>query len=479
MTTAKTGLTTKKKNSLLSGLPSVASLQQHPEIIRLCEDFPEKYVTKCLRQAVDAIRQTIIKGSIRNVSDIPAETDIVNRTETLVRTGIGNKLMRSVNGTGVILHTGLGRAPLPPSAQEALMEAATRYCVLATDRQTGKRGDRNSHLDELLREITGAESSLVVNNNSAAVILALNTFGEGRESIVSRGELVEIGGAFRVPDVMRRSGTTMIEVGTTNKTHLRDYREAITEATSVLLKVHTSNYRIEGFHKEVTVKDIADLAHEHDLIEVMDLGSGAMVDLRRWNLPYEPTVQETITAGADIVTFSGDKMLGGPQCGVIVGRKKLIDHMKVNPLMRAFRCDKLTLSALGGTLKLFLDPDRLPQTHPVYTMLTAPLQVVNRRARRIARMLRETLDERFVVEITDGATEMGSGSLPARTIPSRIVAISSISISADKLALKLRLAVPPVFTRIEEDRVIIDARTVADDEIRMIRTACRQVLEEF
>lgn len=467
------------KKNLLSQLPSVSLLQQNQKIVKLCEEYPEIYVTRCLRQSVDEARQAILQGRIKEVEDIPSETELCSRTELMVQTGLSNKLMRSVNGTGVILHTGLGRAPLPPSAQAALMEAASRYCVLATDRHTGKRGDRNSHLDDLLCEITGAESSLVVNNNSAAVILALNTFGEGKESIVSRGELVEIGGAFRVPDVMRRSGTIMVEVGTTNKTHLHDYRNAITEETSVLLKVHTSNYRIEGFHKEVAVKEIAELAHEHEIIEVMDLGSGAMVDLRRWNLPREPTVQEAVSDGADIVTFSGDKMLGGPQCGVIVGRKELVDRMKVNPLMRAFRCDKLILSALGGTLKLFLDPDRLPQTHPVYRMLTATMQTVNRRSRKTMRMLRETLDDRFMVEVIDGNTEMGSGSLPARTIPSRVVTISSDHISADKFAMKLRLASPPVFTRIEDDRVIIDARTITDEEIGMIRTACLQVMREL
>ncbi|MDP8229063.1 MAG: L-seryl-tRNA(Sec) selenium transferase, partial [Candidatus Electryoneaceae bacterium] len=375
------------KQNLFTKLPAVAHLIQHPDIERLCEQHPQNYVHNRVREVVDGIRRKIANGTISNVEDIPDTDEIIRRVGTLVKDGLGHKLKRAINGAGVILHTGLGRAPLAPSAQAALREAASRYCILATDQESGKRGDRNRHTAGMLREITGAEDALIVNNNSAAVMLALNTFGEGNESIVSRGELVEIGGAFRVPDVMRRSGTIMVEVGTTNKTHTRDYIEAITENTSVLLKVHTSNYRIEGFHQEVSISELKPVADEHNLTILYDLGSGALVDIRRWGVAYEPTVPEAIADGADIVTFSGDKMLGGPQCGVIVGKKDLIDRMKRNPLMRAFRCDKLIISALDGTLKLFLEPDHLPETHPLYAIIAAPLDVVNRRARRITRQI--------------------------------------------------------------------------------------------
>ena len=493
------------KSELYSKIPAVDQLLLLPAIKNLCAVNPEQYVSKCVRKAVEEVRQGIIDGVITQEKDFPDSEELVIRVEYLVREWLGHKLMRAINGAGVILHTGLGRAPLAPAAQAALMEAANRvrlkmwrkrlpaserqqaildvdgtiaqttgeckeaanrYCILATERASGKRGDRNRHTAEMLREITGAEDSLIVNNNSAAVILALNTFGQNKESIVSRGELVEIGGAFRIPDVMRRSGTIMVEVGTTNKTHLRDYRKAVSDESAVLLKVHTSNYRIEGFHQEASIRELRSLADECGLSIIHDIGSGAMVDLVRWGLTYEPTVPQAVADGADVITFSGDKLLGGPQAGVIVGRGELIDRMKRNPLMRAFRCDKLTISALDGTLKLFLDPDRLPETHPIYHMMTESLEIVNRRARRIARRIRDVSRDQMDVVVKDGFTEMGSGALPARPIPSRIVSLTAHNLSAERLALSLRLSDPPLFTRIEEGRVIIDARTIPDEEVK-------------
>jgi len=454
------------KSELYSKIPAVDQLLLLPAIKNLCAVNPEQYVSKCVRKAVEEVRQGIIDGVITQEKDFPDSEELVIRVEYLVREWLGHKLMRAINGAGVILHTGLGRAPLAPAAQAALMEAANRYCILATERASGKRGDRNRHTAEMLREITGAEDSLIVNNNSAAVILALNTFGQNKESIVSRGELVVIGGAFRIPDVMRRSGTIMVEVGTTNKTHLRDYRKAVSDESAVLLKVHTSNYRIEGFHQEASIRELRSLADECGLSIIHDIGSGAMVDLVRWGLTYEPTVPQAVADGADVITFSGDKLLGGPQAGVIVGRGELIDRMKRNPLMRAFRCDKLTISALDGTLKLFLDPDRLPETHPIYHMMTESLEIVNRRARRIARRIRDVSRDQMDVVVKDGFTEMGSGALPARPIPSRIVSLTAHNLSAERLALSLRLSDPPLFTRIEEGRVIIDARTIPDEEVK-------------
>jgi len=464
----------KDKRNLYVKLPSVDQVLKLPEIEELCLGHSERYVHNCVRKAVDEVRHGIAKGLIGNTDDFPGEDELIVRIRNLVKEGLGYKLMRAINGAGVILHTGLGRAPLAPAAQDALMEATHRYCILATERETGKRGDRNRHTAEMLCELTGAEDSLVVNNNSAAVILALNTFGNGKEAIVSHGELVEIGGAFRVPDVMKRSGTIMVGVGTTNKTHLRDYRETVTENTAVLLKVHTSNYRIEGFHQEVAIKDLRSIADEHNLVIIHDIGSGALVDVTRWGLAYEPTVPAAVAEGADIVTFSGDKMLGGPQCGVIVGKSNLIERMKRNPWNRAFRCDKLTLSALNGTLKLFLDPDKLPLTHPIYRMMTEPIDSVNRRARRIARVIRETAGDLIEVKVETGSTEMGSGSLPARPIPSRVISMIAKNLSAERLALSLRLSDPPLFTRVEGDRVVIDARTIADDEVKQLRDIFRQ-----
>lgn len=466
------------RQKMFSSLPAVDKLLRHPVVRDICENQPERYVHHCTRMVIEEIRQGITNGAINDTDAVPGIDEIISRIGYLVQDGLSHKLMRVINGAGVILHTGLGRTPLAPAAQAALSEAATRYCILATERESGKRGDRNRHTEEMLRELTGAEDSLIVNNNSAAVLLALNSFGEGREAIISRGELIEIGGAFRIPDVMKRSGSTMVEVGTTNKTHLRDYEAAITENSAYILKVHTSNYRIEGFHQEVSVKDLSVLAHQHNLLLLMDIGSGALVDLRKWSLTYEPTVPEAVADGADVVTFSGDKLLGGPQCGVIVGRKELIDKMKRNPLNRAVRCDKLILSALNGTLKLFLDPDGLPDTHPLYSMITAPLDTVNRRAGRIARRIKDAAGDRFVINVIDGFAEMGSGALPARPIPSRLVTVSGADLTADQLAIALRLSVPPLFTRIEDDKVIIDARTVADDEVRLIGEIFRTVTSD-
>lgn len=464
-------------HNLLSKLPSMTVLLQQSDVMELCEKYPESFVQARLRKVLDNVRSDILSGWISAQKGLPEIDFYVCQTEALIKRDLSNRIQFAVNGTGVILHTGLGRAALSSSAQEALSEAAARYSILATNRETGKRGDRNSHNDDLLCDLTGAEASLVVNNNSAAVMLALNTFGEGRESIISRGELVEIGGSFRVPDVMRRSGTVMVEVGTTNRTHLRDYEEAVTDATSVLLKVHPSNYRIEGFHKEVAIRELCDLAKERNLIIIHDIGSGALVDLRQWGLDYEPTVQAALSEGADIVTFSGDKMLGGPQCGIIVGRRDLIEVMKTNPLMRAFRCGKLTLSALNGTLRLFLDPEKLPETHPIYAMIAAPVEIVRSRARKIIRKLKEIENGMAAVEIADGITEMGSGSLPARGIPSSLVVLTPDGLSAEKFSSALRMSDYPLFTRIENDRVVIDARTVADDEISWIVKAVAQVAE--
>jgi len=462
------------KQALFSKIPAVDKLLQLDVIRKLCDEYPEGYVHSLTRQAVENVRSAISSSSIKSADAMPSIDVLAQWVEDHVIAGMNPKLMRAINGAGVILHTGLGRAPLSRSAQDALHETATRYAILATDRETGKRGDRNRHVVEMLKELTGAEDALVVNNNSAAVMLALNTFGDGREAIVSRGELVEIGGAFRVPDVMERSGSIMVEVGTTNKTHLRDYENAITDQTAYVLKVHTSNYRIEGFHQEVSIRELKTLTEKRGLLILYDIGSGAMVDLRKWGLTYEPTVPEAVADGADVVTFSGDKLLGGPQCGVIVGRKDLIDQMKRNPLMRAFRVDKLILSALDGTLKLFLDPDKLPDNHPIYAMMCASLGEVKRRASRIARMIRSVAGEFLEVGLKESHSEMGSGALPARPIPTYVVTIKAHKLSSTRLASSLRMSNPPLFTRIEDEKVIIDARTIADEEVKLLKSVFQQ-----
>jgi len=387
-----------------------------------------------------------------------------------------HSLARAVNATGVLLHTGLGRAPLPRSAREALIEAAERYSLLAVDLDNGTRGDRMAHIVPLLKELTGAESALIVNNNAAAVLLVLNTLASGKEAIISRGELVEIDGMFRIPDVMRRAGVTMVEVGTTNRTHLDDYSNALTDSTGLLVKVHPSNFRVEGFHKEVSLQELVEVGSRQSLPLYHDLGSGALVDLRRWNLPYEPTVVESIKSGVDIISFSGDKLIGGPQCGIIVGKESLITRCKKNPLMRAFRPDKLTLAALSGTLKLFREPQRLPETHPLYAMLASDPAMLRTRAVRLRRKLQAVVEGNGELRVIDGFSVMGSGSLPAKPMPTSLVTLQLKNISAGDLGRALRRATVPVFTRIEEDWIVFDVRTIADDEFNIIGRMLKEVI---
>jgi len=462
--------------TLLARLPAVATILLQPEVERLGRTAPIALITRCAQLAVEEVRKSIQTAQITLPEDIPDATQLGKRTVQLVHSKLAPTLIHAINGAGVILHTGLGRAPLPPAARKALIEATERYSLLALDRETGKRGDRFMHVEDTLIQLTGAEAALVVNNNAAAVMLVLTAFAAGKEAIVSRGELVEIGGSFRIPDVMARSGAKMVEVGTTNKTHLRDYIEAFASETTVILKVHPSNYRITGFTSDVALKPLSLLAHERGAILIYDQGCGAMIDLRRWGLPTEPTVSEAITAGADLVTFSGDKLIGGPQCGIIVGCKELVGRVKKHPLMRALRPDKLTLAALAGTLKLFLDPDRLPVTHPVYAMLAESLSSVSRRSQAIARAIRQTGIGKLGVEIVSGTTEFGSGALPTQGIPTRLVAVTPTDMSTQTLAGRLRRATPPLFTRIENDRLLIDARTVTREEVRLIERVFKQVL---
>jgi len=451
---------------ILAKLPSISSLLSDPALVALADSIPSAVITLSLQQAVDEARSKIIEGELVEFDRAVKSKKLIARAIDMISQAGRPKLMRCINGAGVILHTGLGRAPLAPLAQMALREAAERYCLLALDRESGKRGDRHNHLDTLICELTGAESSLVVNNNAAAVFLVLSVFASGREVIISRGELVEIGGSFRIPDVMARSGARMLEVGTTNKTHLRDYESAITPDTSVCLKVHTSNYRIEGFSKSVSVAELSPLTKARGLLLIEDIGSGALVDLKKWNLPTEPIVPASIAAGADLVTFSGDKLVGGPQCGIIIGRRELIERLKKHPLVRALRPDKLTLAALDGTLRLFRDPDTLPENHPLYAMLTVSSATLNKRALRLTRRLKALM--LLDIEILDSTTEIGSGALSARGLPTRVVSLATSLGSAEQFSRRLRLSTPPLFTRIENNRVKLDMRTLTDDEIRLI-----------
>ncbi len=370
-----------------------------------------------------------IRAEIAADSSLPAgrvsPPALVARLGARLAARFAPSLAPAVNATGVIMHSGLGRAVLPSAAVEALGAVAAGYSTLALDLDSGKRVPRDRHVEGLLRELTGAEAATVANNNAAATVLILNTLARGKDVVVSRGQLVEIGGSFRMPDVMATSGAVLREVGTTNKTHLRDYEAAVTDATGVLLRVHHSNYRIVGFAEEPPVEDLVALGRARGVPVVDDLGSGALVDLAPYGLRPEPLVQASVRAGADVVCFSGDKLIGGPQCGIIVGKDEWIRKIRKNPLARAFRCGKLSLAALEATLKLFLAPERLPERHPIYRMLALSPDELGRRARKLAAALRKSLPGSVSLSVEDGESQVGSGAVPVETLPSKVLAVKA------------------------------------------------------
>jgi len=440
-----------------------------PDVEALLRRHPRAVVLAAVRAELDAARSSIAGGG-----DVPALEHLSARIAGRVHEATLPGVRRCVNGTGIILHTALGRAPFAAAAQEALAAALQNYCTIAIDLTTGKRGDRHAHVAGLLRQLTGAEAALVVNNNCAATLLILNTLAEGREVVVSRGELVEIGGSFRIPEVMARSGAALVEVGTTNRTHLKDYRGALTDRTALIMKVHQSNYRIEGFTSQVPIGELVALGRERNVPVVDDVGSGALIDLSRWGLPREPLVRASIEAGADVVCFSGDKLVGGPQCGVIVGKKPVIDRLKANQLMRALRCDKLTYVVLEATLRLFLDEEWLRTHHPVVSMLAMPEAEIRKRCLKLRRALTPLLAPGDELELLRETSEVGSGSLAAVPLPTWAVGLRLKGMETETLAARLRAVEVPVIGRVKDDRLLLDGRTIRDDEIPLIAAAIKR-----
>ena len=388
-------------------------------------------------------------------------------------------LRRVVNATGVVIHTNLGRAPLGEACLAPLLEVASCYNTLEYDLARGARGSRQDHLEAVLQQLTGAEGVLVVNNNAAAVLLALNTLAVGREVVISRGQLIEIGGSFRLPEIMAASGAILREVGTTNKTYIRDFEKAITSETAVLLKVHPSNFRIMGFTHEVTLPEMVDLGRRYDLKVVEDLGSGCLVDLSKYGLEREPTVQETLKAGADLVLFSGDKLLGGPQAGLILGNRAEVEALRKNPLTRAFRPDKMTLTALEATLRLYLDEPRALAEIPTLRMLTRPVAELNRQALALARRLRRRFAERLQVEVVKSEGRAGGGALPQAPLPSRALALTVAPLTPQALEARLRQAGTPVIGRMEHGVVLLDLRTMLPGDQEAIMAALEEVLADL
>ncbi len=445
---------------LLTKLPSVHEFLKSTHGLDWLERYPHRYVLTAVREVIDRRRRQILRGDLKDVSFEDMIPDIVMELERLS----SPNLRAVINATGVVIHTNLGRSLLSKRALENITRISASYSNLEYDLSSGKRGKRYSHIKKLLTDITGAEDGFVVNNNAAAVLLCLNEIARGREVIVSRGELIEIGGSFRIPEVMSSSGAILKEVGTTNKTHLYDYEGAVNENTALILKVHPSNYRIKGFTEDVAIEDLAKLGQDRGIPVMYDLGSGCLIDLRPYGIHSEPSVKETVKKGVDLVTFSGDKLLGGPQAGLIVGKKELIEKIQKNPLTRAVRIDKLTLSALEMTLYEYLDEEKAKVNIPTLRMLLDDPSKIKERAKRIYTSLKRKVKNAEIDMIQD-VSRAGGGALPEFDFPTYTVTIKPASISTSTLEERLRSGDPPVIVRVKEDKVIIDVRTVQTGEI--------------
>ncbi len=438
------------------------------------EPIPVGIIKTGIRKVLDRTRQQILAGN-NVLSESLALPRLLISIKDEINTLQQAQFRRVINGTGVIIHTNLGRSILPESTMVMLHQAGRRYSNLEFNLESGKRGSRYTLVEELLCELTGAESALVVNNNAAAVLIVLETLARDREVIVSRGQLVEIGGSFRIPDVMARSGARLVEVGATNRTHLRDYRSAVTEETGLLLKVHCSNYRIIGFTSEVSNEELVALGRECGLPVVEDLGSGCFVDLSPFGLEKEPTVQEVVKSGVDVVTFSGDKLLGGPQAGIILGTREVVDRIKSNPVNRAMRIDKFTLAALESILRFYRDPRTVFDNIPTLAMISAPVERVDRRAKRLARRLRKNIGSHCSVTVVDMMSRVGGGAMPEQNLASRGVALQPIGMGVSHLEAELRGLEVPVISRIVDDQLLLDMRTIADDEVPLVDIGMQQV----
>ena len=463
------------KNMLYRSIPKVDVLLENQDIVTLIENHHRDVVVDVIREEIDKLRNFI------------KENDDVNLIETKINNLIENikistekvysyNIKKVINGTGTILHTNLGRAIISKKHADYLSEVVTSYSNLEYNLEEGRRGERYSHFEKLICKITGAEAAMAVNNNAAAVMLVLSSMAAEKEVIVSRGELVEVGGKFRIPDVMKSSNAHLVEIGTTNKTHLEDYEDAISENTGAFLKVHTSNFKILGFTESVSIEELCKLGREKDIPVIEDIGSGVLIDLSEYGLEYEPTVQDSIKAGVDVVSFSGDKLLGGPQAGIIVGKKKYIDKMKKNPLTRAFRIDKFTATILEMIFHEYLNEENAIKNIPVLSLITKDLKEIEKNTNDLFNKI-EKLKDVADINVEDTLSQIGGGSLPAERIKSKSVTIMPKNISTQSLEAKLRAGKNPVVGRISEEKLILDMRTVLEDEIDILAQKLIDILK--
>lgn len=450
-------------SELLRKLPKIDELLKEKEVQEAIDNNPRTLVVEALRDTINFFRQEILKDRI----EILDKEEVLSHALNLVSKKNQSNLRKVINATGTVIHTNLGRSLLGEKAIENVITVAGSYNNLEYDIETGKRGSRYSHIEELIKKVTGAEAAMVVNNNAAAIMLVLDTLSKGKEAIVSRGQLVEIGGSFRVPEVMKFSGAKLVEIGTTNRTHLYDYADNITEDTGVLLKIHTSNFKIYGFTEEVSLEELVTLGSEKNIPVVEDIGSGVLIDFSKYGFTYEPTVQESIRKGVDVVTFSGDKMLGGPQAGIIVGKKQYIDLMKKNQLTRALRIDKMTLAALEGTLKYYLDETEAIKNIPSLNMILCSKEEVKKKCIKLKKKLQRDIDW-FSFTIDSDYSMVGGGSMPTEKIPTYVIKVTSDKFSPQELERILRTGETSIICRISNNELILDGRTLFDKDFDTI-----------
>ena len=465
------------QQKMLRTLPGVDHVLELAGTAPFFENIPKTVMVNSIRETLETLRKSILtaKRSIREES--LSEDKIIELVKAVAEKAMTLNLRNLVNATGVVVHTNLGRSLLPEEVIENIAVIAGRYSNLEYDLDTGRRGSRYNNIEDILCEISGAQAAMAVNNNAGAVLLCLDTISRGREVIVSRGELVEIGGSFRVPDVMAKSGSILKEVGTTNRTHMTDYENAMNDNTALLLKVHRSNYSVVGFTAEVSLKELVELGKRHGRPVMEDLGSGTFIDFSKYGLVREPTVQESVAADADVVTFSGDKLLGGPQAGIIVGKQHLLEQIKKNPLARALRIDKLTLAALEATFCLYRDEAKAVRRIPTLRMLTMDINEIKQKASKLMENLRKLDASRLRIDLIELSSKAGGGALPLLELPSKCLRIQIVGLSANTLEINMRKNLPPIIGRIEDDAFIIDPRTLQDDDLPIIESAFKHLLK--